>query len=87
MSCPSQDAEEEVVGGYDGLMQVYLPVHKSTGDDEFLDGIDAFLVDYQRVVFDIEHVDDAFGAYYAFADTGKEGVTAKVVEAVHVELG
>ena len=81
-----QDVQQQLVGGNDGLVHVYLPVHEAAGDDELLDGVDTFLVDDQLIVVDVEHRDDAIGADYALADTGEEAVATEIVEAVHVEL-
>ena len=83
----SEDAVEEVVGGDDGFVEVDLPVHQPSRDDEFLDGVDALFVDDELVVVHVEHRDDAVGADDAFADSGEERVAPEVVEPVHIELG
>jgi len=86
LSCAAQDGEEELVGGDDGLVHIDLPVHEPSRDDEFLDAVDALLVDDELVVVDVEHRDDAVSADDAFADACEEAVTSEVVETIHVEL-
>ena len=67
-------------------MQIYLPIHQAAGHEEVLDGVDAFLLDDEVVVLDIEHLDDARRADVSLGDARVEAVAAQVVQAVHVEL-
>ena len=67
-------------------MHIHLPIHEAAADDELLDAVDALFVDDKFVVVDVEHGDDAVGAYDALADTGEEAVASQIVETVHVEL-
>ena len=82
----TKNGQKESIGGDDGLVEVDLPIHEAARDDEFLDAVDALLVDDKFVVGDIEHVDDAVGADDALADAGEEAVAGEVVEAVDIEL-
>ena len=86
MACTRQNAVEHIVGSYHRLVEIDLPVHEPSRDDELLDGIDAFFVDNEHVVLDVEHIDDALGADNTLADAGEEAVARQVVEPVHIEL-
>ncbi len=67
-------------------MQVHLPVHESSRDQELLDGIDPFVLDDQFIAVNREHFNDAVVGDDAFSDTGKKAVAGQVIEPVHVEL-
>ena len=67
-------------------MQVHLPVHQAAGDEELLDGVDAFRVHGQLPFVQVEHLDDARRADGALHHARVEAVAAQVVDAVHVEL-
>ena len=58
----------------------------AAGHEEVLDGVDAFLLDDEVVVLDVEHLDDARRADVSLGDARVEAVAAQVVQAVHVEL-
>lgn len=86
MSRTPQYAVKHIVSCYHCLVEVYLPIHKTAGDDKLLDGIDALLVDHKSVVLDIQHIDDTFGTDNTLADTCKEGIPTQIVETVHIQL-
>ena len=83
---PVEDAHHHPFRGQHRFVQVDLPVHQAPGDDELLNGIDAFFLNDEPPVVNVEHADDALGADHALADPGEEAVPAEVVHPVHVEL-
>ena len=73
-------------GGDNGFVHIHLPIHEAARDDELFDAVDAFFVDDELVVFDVEHIDDTVGADDALAHASEVAVAAEVVEPVHIEL-
>ena len=67
-------------------MQIDLPIHEPSRHEEFLDGIDPLLFDYQPVVFDSKHFDDAFTPNFAFCHPGVKTIPREVIHAIHVQL-
>ena len=67
-------------------MQVYLPIHQAACRQEIFDGVDAFGFNDKSVIGYIKHLDDAGRADVSFCNTGIETVTAKIIEAVHIQL-
>lgn len=67
-------------------MQIDLPVHQSAGDEELLDGVDAFGFEDKFIVDDVHHFYQSGGGYVSFGHAAEERVPAEVVHAVHIEL-
>ena len=86
LACSVEGPQQYLLIAYCRLVQIDLPIHESTSGQEILDGVDAFCLDYQTVVADVEHFDDTGGADVAFGDTCEEGVAAQIVQTVHVQL-
>ena len=68
-------------------MEVDLPVHESSCDEELLDGVDALEFDDESVIDDIEHLEESFAGDASFLHAAEERVAAEVVHTVHIELG
>ena len=81
-----QGADQHLLVGDGGFVQIDLPVHQPAGGEEVLDGVDAFCLHYQVVVFHVEHLDDAGGADVPFDYARVVAVAAQVVQTVHVQL-
>ena len=67
-------------------MQIYLPVHQTTGCEKVFDRIDAFGFNNEVVIGHIKHLDDTGRTDVPLCDTGIETVTSQIVQTVHVEL-
>ncbi len=67
-------------------MQIDLPVHQSAGDEELLDGVDAFGFKDKFIVNYVHHFYQSGGGYVSLGHAAEERVSAEVVHTVHVEL-
>ena len=64
-----QCVDQYLLVAYGGFVQIYLPIHQSSGRQVVLYRIDAFGFHYQAVVSDVEHLDDASTPDVALCDS------------------
>ena len=67
-------------------MQVNLPEHQSSGNQELLNGIDPLMIDDKFVVYNIQHPHDPVGADDTFGNPGKETVPFEIIQSIHIQL-
>ncbi|MNI60252.1 hypothetical protein D3C73_1154480 [compost metagenome] len=63
-------------------MQVNLPVHQPAGNQEFFDRVNTFFFNYQVIIVNVKHFNNAVEADYPFAYTGKEAVAVQIIHPV-----
>lgn len=67
-------------------MQIDLPVHQSSCDEELLDGVYSFGFEDEVIVNYVHHFYQSGGSYISLGHAAEERVSAEVVHTVHVEL-
>ena len=67
-------------------MQLNLPIHKASSDEEILDRIDTLRLHHKTVVVHIEHIYNTIRPDSTLCDTGIEAVATEVVNPIHIQL-
>ena len=67
-------------------MQIHLPVHEATGNNELLDAVNTFLFHHQMIIDHIQHLQNALASNLPFYHTAEETVASQVVQSIHIEL-
>jgi len=71
---------EEGLGGQDSFVEIHLPVHEATSEDELFHGGQAFFLNSEVAVGgNGKGIDEPFGAHDALLHAGEETIPHEVI--------